>query len=221
MTNSRSATLSETVADALRQALIDGVYVCGERLVELTIAQEMNVSQNTARDALRILEQQGWVTKRARHGVHVRFFTPQEAEELYALRGALEGLALGWALDRMQDDDSAALHSLIIEAQAQVEAHHLSAGREAMFAFHAALPRLAQRPNTADMIAMLHSHSRLLENLREAHAPRDRKQWRALLAEYAALVGLMAARDRDAAQAALQAILQRESKATLAVLDLL
>jgi DNA-binding GntR family transcriptional regulator len=50
------STLAESVADVLRHAIFQGAYLSGERLVELTIAQEMNVSQNTAREALRLLE---------------------------------------------------------------------------------------------------------------------------------------------------------------------
>jgi DNA-binding transcriptional regulator YhcF (GntR family) len=72
MSDLRNATLSHIVADVLRQSLYDGVYLCGDRLVELTISQEMNVSQNTARDALGLLENEGWVTRKARHGVYVQ-----------------------------------------------------------------------------------------------------------------------------------------------------
>ena len=58
------STLAESVAGALRHAIFQGAYLGGERLVELTIAQEMNVSQNTVRDALRLLEKDGLVVKR-------------------------------------------------------------------------------------------------------------------------------------------------------------
>ena len=111
---SRTSTLSQIVADVLRQSLQDGVYKCGERMVELTIADELNVSQNTVRDALRILEQQGWVHKRPRHGVYVRQFSISQAEELYALRSALEQLALKWALST---DDEAGIGGLTAHHQ--------------------------------------------------------------------------------------------------------
>jgi DNA-binding GntR family transcriptional regulator len=69
------ATRAETVAEQIRQAIRAGAYVSGQRLVELSLAAKLNVSQNTVRDALRLLETAGWVVKRARHGLYVRSLT--------------------------------------------------------------------------------------------------------------------------------------------------
>jgi DNA-binding GntR family transcriptional regulator len=61
-----SVTRAETVATTLRESILKGEYVSGERLVELSLAKRLKVSQNTIRDALRMLEQDGWVVKHAR-----------------------------------------------------------------------------------------------------------------------------------------------------------
>ena len=61
------ATRAETVAAALREAILKGDYLSGERLIELSLAKTFDVSQNTVRDAMRLLEQDGWVVKHARH----------------------------------------------------------------------------------------------------------------------------------------------------------
>ena len=90
----RGIPLAEVVADALVQSLKIGVYSCGDRLAESVIAHEMTVSQTTARDALAILERQGWVVKRRHRGYVVRLFEMEEVRELYALRSTLECLAL-------------------------------------------------------------------------------------------------------------------------------
>ena len=95
---SGTQTLAERVAAALRHAIFQEAYLAGDRLVELTIAHDMNVSQNTARDALRLLEQEGLVVKRARYGTHVCDYAPEEAAEIYALWAAVEKLALRWVL---------------------------------------------------------------------------------------------------------------------------
>jgi len=221
MTDSRTATLSEVVADALRQALGDGAYIPGERLIELTIAQEMNVSQNTVRDALRLLEQDGWVIKRARHGVFVRGFTEPEIEELYALRGAMESLVLGWAMESCTQETINELREIIIAARSQAEAYNAYGAREALFSFHAVLARIANRPQTADLLKRLINQTRLLENLRQAHVPRDRKQWRALVNAYAALLDTLESGDRSAAYAALSGLMQREIRGMIGFLDLI
>lgn len=220
MPDSRSATLSEIVADALRQALRDGVYACGEHLIELTIAHEMSVSQNTVRDALRLLEQEGWVVRRPRHGITVREFTPAEVEELCAVRIALEGLTLNWAQPRMTADQLAELRRIVADGQAQAEAHHLAGAREAIFAFHAALSQIAARPHTATLLQRLYNQLRLLENLRQVHVPRDRKQWRGILRDYAAVVDCLASAEPTRARAALTDILNRDCLSLMAMLDL-
>lgn len=208
---SRTATLSEVVAGALRQALEDGVYLCGERLVELTIAREMNVSQNTARDALRILEQEGWVVKRARYGVYVRTFTSDEITEIYALRAALETLALRWALAAARPDDHAALRHLITQAHTYVNlggAHGAAHGaRAALFDFHVALGEIARKPATAALLRGLHNQSRLLENARAARLPYTAGQWAALMRAYDMLLHHIERHDALAAEKSLRSLL--------------
>ena len=106
------STLAENVAAALQHAIFHGAYHCGERLVELTIAHEMNVSQNTVRDALRLLEQDGLVVKHARLGTYVRDYTPDEVTEIYALWSAVESLALAWLVERITPEQITTLRQL-------------------------------------------------------------------------------------------------------------
>src|SRR5688572_1641240 len=112
-----SATRVETVAERLRSAIKNGHFMGGERLIEQTLANQMGVSQNTIRDALRILEGEGWVIKTARYGVHVRSFNRREAEELYTLWAAVETLALRWAMETITKGEVGSLRRLIQEAR--------------------------------------------------------------------------------------------------------
>lgn len=201
-------TLAESVAAALRHAILQGAYVCGERLVELTIAHEMNVSQNTVRDALRLLEQDGLVVKRARYGTHVRTYTPEEVVEIYALWAAVEGIALQWAAARISPDQMIALRQLL---------HHFQdhRGVEQRFRLHTALVDYADRPLTADLLRALHYQARLLENLRP---PRGPQQQAAQVAVYAALLDALARRDADGARQVLGDHLASEGRTLAAVI---
>lgn len=216
---SRTATLSEVVAGALRQALEDGVYLCGERMVELTIAREMNVSQNTARDALRILEQEGWVVKRARYGVYVRTFTHDEISELYALLAALETLALRWALAAARPDDHARLRHIITQARTYVDlggAHGAAHGaRAALFNFHMALGNIARKPTTAGLLRGLHNQSRLLENMRAARTPYTAGQWQTIMRAYEMLLHHIEHGDAHAAETSLRTLLLEAGESLL------
>src|SRR5512147_3047345 len=92
-------TRAETAAETIRAAILHGGYLSGERLIEVKIAQTLDVSQNTIRDALRILEGEGWVVKNPRHGVYVRSFTAAEAAEVCTVLAAVESLILAWAME--------------------------------------------------------------------------------------------------------------------------
>jgi DNA-binding GntR family transcriptional regulator len=213
-----AATLAEMVAEALRQALRDGVYTSGERLAEIGIAQEMHVSQNTVRDALHLLEREGWVIRRRRHGVTVRSFSSEEAAEVYALWATLERLALGWALDHITVDDLKRLESLLGEARLQAEMSNPRGMQEAIFRLHTALTASADRPQTAHLLSTLHNQVRLLENLRHQHDPRRRQECLALVSAYQHLLQHIAAGRHDAAGEALQQIIRNDCESLLPLL---
>ncbi|MEQ8673935.1 MAG: GntR family transcriptional regulator [Aggregatilineales bacterium] len=218
MSDSRNAPLSHIVADVLRQSLNDGVYLCGDRLVELTISQEMNVSQNTARDALSILENEGWVVKRARHGTFVKTFVVDEVHELVMLRAVLEKLALGWALDNMTPEHLETLRQFVHKARNFADLQNVHAARDMLSRFHNHIVTMTGKNQTADILARIHNHSRLLDNLRNSHAIQHVLQ-AGILNFYDLLITHIGENDTIAAQNALKAIIIDEGEALLSVLS--
>jgi DNA-binding GntR family transcriptional regulator len=200
MVTPASATRAETTADFLRQAIKDGQYMGGERLIEQTLAGQINVSQNTIRDALRILEGEGWVVKTARHGVYVRSFNPAEAEELYTLWAAVEGLALRWAMDSLTRNALGHLRRLIQDAGKQALMGDSREAMESLFALHAAIASLSGRAQTMELLASLRNRVRLLEIVRQMRAPRSPHAHQTQIILYEKLISLMEAEDAEAAQ---------------------
>ena len=214
----RGDTLAQSVASALRQAIQDGFYICGDRLIELAISQEMNVSQNTAREAIHILEQEGWAQKRARYGSHVYMFTREEAEEVYALWSSTSALALGWALENIPRAQlTQSLHPVIDNARAQVDAGNTHGVLSTLFTFHEALElvieRTGKRPQTAALLMRLRNQARLLELTRERLQPRTRAEWDALVGEYEHLIGIVKFADSSAAHEAISQRIASDGKA--------
>ena len=78
----------------LRSRLAQGEIAPGLRIVEAAESERLGVSRGTIREALRQLEQQGLVVRSPRRDVHVRELTAQEIVDLYAVRGALESVAI-------------------------------------------------------------------------------------------------------------------------------
>jgi DNA-binding GntR family transcriptional regulator len=208
-------TLAQSVAAALRQALVDGVYGPGERLIELGIAQEMGVSQNTARDALHLLEREGWIVRRARHGATVRSFTATEAEEHYALWAAVSALALGWAItDVPRGRLVRALQTPIGRARTLLLMDRMVDApiRAALFEFHEAIGdavEQAGKAQTARLMVGLRNGARLMET---ALPPAPLAYWTERVAAYEQLLGVIKFGDVEAAQQAIRARILHESE---------
>lgn len=199
------ATLGQTVAEALRDALRAGTIRAGERLIELAIAQRYRVSQAAVRDALRLLEREGWVVYEARRGVRVRDFSPNAAHEIFALMAEIEALALVWAV--RENPRTTLLDALRIPLEAARLAHTNGAWAErqaALRTFHSAIARLSARPQTPEILSVLHNQADLLITDFELHGTPDAHREPQLVG-YEHVYGVLRFGGVEEAQAALRA----------------
>ena len=84
--------LSQVVADAIRQSIVDGEFKPGMRLVEDRLAVRFGVSRNPVREAVRSLAAEGLITIVPRHGAVVAELSPDEIRETIEVRATLEGM---------------------------------------------------------------------------------------------------------------------------------
>lgn len=84
-------SLHGRVVDELRQRILSRRLKAGERLVEERLAEELGVSRNPVREAIRVLASEGLVEVNARRGASVINMTMQEARETVEVRALLEG----------------------------------------------------------------------------------------------------------------------------------
>ncbi len=192
----------------------------GERLVEQTLAGQMNVSQNTIRDGLRILEGEGWVVKTARHGVYVRSFNALEAEELYALWAMVECQALRWAIESLSKKGLGQLHRLIKEARTQSLTGDTDRATETLFALHKTIAELGGRTQTIELLATLHNRAYLLELIRRNRTPRSLHAYHAQLILYEKLISLMENGEVDSAVQLLNYLIMADSATLLPLLSM-
>lgn len=89
--------IHQCARDRIRRTLLkriaEGVYRPGERLKEMKLAQEFEVSQAPVREVFRELEALGVVVSRRYRGTHVREMSNQENRDVFQLRGYLEEIA--------------------------------------------------------------------------------------------------------------------------------
>jgi len=101
----QSVALRHGVAQAIRQALLEGRFKPGEYLSDTALAREMNVSRGPVREALLILAQQGLITHAQNHGFSVLGFADRDHQEIDEIRLRLESLALTLARAHMTAED--------------------------------------------------------------------------------------------------------------------
>src|SRR5882757_1839790 len=89
--------IHKSARDHIRWALLkrisEGVYLPGERLKEMALAQEFEVSQAPVREVFRELETLGLLVSEHYRGTRVREISSQEIYDAYQLRGYLEEIA--------------------------------------------------------------------------------------------------------------------------------
>ena len=79
-------TVEHQIAEVLREKIIVGEIARGQKLKQAEIAKMLGVSITPVREALRLLEAQGYVAVSAHRGAVVAPFLIEGAEELYELR---------------------------------------------------------------------------------------------------------------------------------------
>lgn len=107
--------LRELVFETLREAILLGHLIPGERLMEVQLADEMGVSRTPVREAIRKLELEGFVVMIPRKGAYVASLTLKDIADLFEVRAALEGMAAGLAAERITEEELESLERAIAE----------------------------------------------------------------------------------------------------------
>ncbi|MDP9396570.1 MAG: GntR family transcriptional regulator [Actinomycetota bacterium] len=110
-------SLRGAVLDELRQLIVSGELEPGSRLVEESIAVRLDVSRNPVREALQTLAAEGFVDMLPRRGALVSRLSPEQAEELFDVRLALESLAARLAARNADEAAVSALTDVLEQAQ--------------------------------------------------------------------------------------------------------
>ena len=90
-------TLSERVFEIVREQIVSGRLGTDSPIRQDALAAELGVSKIPLREALARLEQEGLLTSQANRGFFVQPMSTAQAEEIYALRLAIEPDAAAFA----------------------------------------------------------------------------------------------------------------------------
>jgi DNA-binding GntR family transcriptional regulator len=154
------SVLADQVKDRLLQAILEGRYPPGSRIVETRVARECGTSQAPVREALRDLEALGVVEITAFRGARVRRPTRGELLDAFVVRSELESLAARLAAPRMTDADLDELGGYVDEMQQAARSGDVLAETVADATFHGRMMDIAGNATLKRVWAQLEPLSR-------------------------------------------------------------
>jgi DNA-binding GntR family transcriptional regulator len=199
-----SAAARRTVADRLRDDILQGVFPPGERLIELQLSERYDVGRAAIRSALVELDAQGLVRRETNRGATVRRISVAEAVEITEARAALESLVARRAAERATEADREELEGLIDQMTVAVAADDKRGYSSLNRQLHAALPRIARHRVADDLIDNLRNravHHQFQLSVMPGRAAES-------LAQHSAIVTAVVAGDGWAAETAMRAHLE-------------
>ena len=114
-------TLRDIVQARMREAIIDGHFAPGERLVERPLCEQLGVSRTVVRETIRFLEAEGLVEILPNRGPVVATLSRDQAEQIYEIRRQLEGSAAAACADAHDDAFAAELTSALRHLETKLD----------------------------------------------------------------------------------------------------
>ncbi|WP_445464612.1 GntR family transcriptional regulator [Faunimonas sp. B44] len=166
------------------------------RLDERQLSQDLAVSRTPVREAITLLEQEGFVRSVPRRGIFVVRKTKQEILDMIAVWAALESMAARLATTAASDDDLEELKELFQEFERESPGDHISEYSDANIAFHQAVIRLGGCKLIEDMTANLFIHMRAIRKVTIRQENRAERS----VVDHRNIINALIARDADLAE---------------------
>jgi DNA-binding GntR family transcriptional regulator len=189
----RPTTLRESVFEAILELIISGSLSPGQHLAESELAEVLGVSRQPVREALQMLNGEGWVDLRPGHGAFVHAPTVEEADQLLAVRALLETESARLAALNSTESGVARLREVCSRGRAALEADDIDTSVSANSELHALVTELSGNKVLAELA------SQVSRRVRWYHTPVARQRGRTSWEEHALLIDAIEAGDEERA----------------------
>jgi DNA-binding GntR family transcriptional regulator len=142
------------------------------RLDERQLTQALGVSRTPVREALTLLEQEGFIRTLPRRGIFVVRKSKREIIEMIQMWAALESMSARLATQNASDQDMGKLRHLFDEFENSPPAEHIGEYSDANIAFHQMIIRLGGSQVIADATRNLFIHVRAIRKATISHNDR-------------------------------------------------
>ena len=207
----------DSVYHALRQAIISCLMKPGERLNVEDLSKKLGVSLTPVRGAIQQLATEGLVEIRPRSGTFVATLTPQDVDETFKIRCALECLAAEEAIPNLTTTQIRRLKELLKSLKREVSTDE---GRKAHdrdnIELHQIILQASANRRLLEMYDALNAHIKIARiHAGEANWPSRLQEEQA---EHEAIVAALEAKDVAGVRKALRKHIYRAKDAMIAAL---
>ena len=196
---SASVSFRDQAYTALKQAIMDAdTYAHREeiRLDERQLSHALGVSRTPIREAMTLLEQEGFLRTVPRRGIFIVRKTKRQIIEMIEMWAALESMAARLATVNATDDEIASLRTMFDEFRNQTPAEHIHEYSEANIAFHQAIIRLSGSHLMGKTLDNLFIHVRAIRRLTISQSDRAARS----IADHMRIIEALERRDTELAE---------------------
>lgn len=154
--------LSALIKNRIRQRIIDGEFLPGERLVEHKLSEEMAVSRIPIREALRSLAAEGLVNIEPHRGAFVTTLSKEDAMDMVEVRAALEGLNAKLAAQNIKSKDVDKLQKILVKGTKAIEKGDLDACKKLNSEFHNTLATIPGNTILRELVTSLRERTAIV-----------------------------------------------------------
>lgn len=148
-------TKEQQVAELMRERILSGFFARGQKLKQAELARMFNLSITPVREALKLLEAEGYVQGNSHRGAVVAPLVLEQVEELFELRMMLETRLAYEAVKRATPAAVEALVRINEEMMAGLEANDMFVQRENNYRLHFRLYEMAEQPQTLHFVRVV------------------------------------------------------------------
>jgi DNA-binding GntR family transcriptional regulator len=190
-----SVLLGDVAYGRIRDAIVANELKPGDRVSEYKVAEWLKISRTPAREGLRRLEAEGFLTAVPRRGLVVASVDDEALYELYAAREVLEGGAAAMAARNATDAEIAALQQMVAAESAMTDSPEMMFEHNRLF--HQFIYRAARNRYLTKYLQSIYD---TLAATRSISTMRIAARREAVLVEHRALATAIASRDEAAAR---------------------
>ncbi|OWT59252.1 hypothetical protein CEY11_13835 [Candidimonas nitroreducens] len=156
------APLRQQVYGILHEAIAQGHFKPGQRLVERELCETLQISRPLLREVLRNLEAEGLIRPVEPRGLEVARITIEDAHNIYEIRLALEGTAVAGFVRSASDAQRQALHVAFANFEEACKTEDSKLVHTSKNRFYEAILAGCNNPLLSDFLTSLHSRIQLL-----------------------------------------------------------